>query len=117
MKKLAIQTAEQFERRQQAPPLPSDRPPTRKEVWDHFSFIFPERERDDLAVYCREAWVWYYVEAYNFRGWRKQPDWTEEDPVIDAAVPTEPFYPGSQKEWERRVYLALQAGEQMEVAA
>jgi hypothetical protein len=86
-----------------APELPTHRPPTKREVWDRYSFIYGDiKPPDELTRFCRDAWVWLYVEAFNFRAWRKQPDWVDGDPVIDAAVPTKPF-PPDQGFWTREV--------------
>lgn len=117
------------ERIQKAPELPTDRPATRREVWErnhaiYFDFKSHRRtpictERCDhdrpgeLEAFCREAWVWYYVDAYNHRDWRKQPDWTEGDPVIAEAVPDEMFYSGEKAKWTRTIQALLETSHRL----
>ena len=75
-----------------APPLPKGRPPTKKEVWDHYVHTYKDRKPfEELKTFCREAWAWMYLEYVNFHDWRKQPDWVEGDEIVDAAVPNSPF--------------------------
>lgn len=87
-----------------APPLPTDRPPTRREVWAHFHHRFfdlkehqesplcdPRCElgpNQELEAFCRDTWVWAYVQRFIHGTWDKQPDWSEGDPVIPEAVAT-----------------------------
>jgi hypothetical protein len=98
------------ERMMAAPKLPTDRPATKKEVWARYHFIYHDiKSPDDLASYCRDAWVWYFVEAVNFHQWRKQPDWVEGDPVIDEAVKWEPFQVGEWHAEVERLYQIAQS--------
>lgn len=91
-----------------APKLPAGRPCTKKEAWDHESWIWEGfKTHEELVIRARERWVWSYVSFFNFKGWRKQPDWTEGAPVIDGAVPSVPFYPDKQGEWAKVVYDCL----------
>lgn len=71
-----------------APPLPTNRPPTRRECFAYYSHVFKD-VKDDTAIaqHAREVWAWRYVEWVNGRGWRKQPDWVEGAPVIDVGLP------------------------------
>lgn len=70
-----------------APPLPTDRPPTKREAWDHYSHIYGSvKTPDELRIFVKEAWAWKYAAAWLL-GWRKQPDWVEGAPVLDDAVP------------------------------
>ena len=88
--------------------LPSNRPCTRKEAWDYESFIWAgHRDHEEIVVRARERWLWSYVSWFNFKGWRKQPDWAEGEPVIPGAVPTQPFYP-DQRTWAETIYACLE---------
>lgn len=107
-----------------APPLPEGRPPTRAEVWARNHAIYFDlkghsrtpsctdschiQEWGELEGFCKEAWVYYYVDAYNHRDWRKQPDWKEGDPVIPEAVPNRIFMAGDVSGWNRIVYGCLE---------
>lgn len=76
---------------QAAPPLPLDRPPTRAEVWANYHYIYKGFKPDDeITRLAKGKWVWAYVCWFNSRSWRKQPDWKEGDPVIEAGVPDVP---------------------------
>jgi hypothetical protein len=87
--------------------LPEKRPCTRKEAWDYESFLWADlKTHEELVARARERWVWSYVSWFNFKRWRKQPDWTEGDAVIEAAVPTKPFFP-DQRGWAETVYDCL----------
>ena len=60
-------------------------------------------------MFAREAWVWSYIQ-FRLRGWEKQPDWAEGDPVILEAVPTRNvFTPGEGhwQRWEKEIYRCL----------
>lgn len=76
-----------------APKPPLDRPPTRAETWAYYSHIYAD-DLENAAIRARNTWAWLYVYCFNFRGWRKQPDWKEGDPVIEAGIPNGPFFPG-----------------------
>ena len=107
------------ERVDNAPPIPTDRPPTRAEVWARYHHLYFDLKGHkptplctdkcqslpvgELEADCLADWVWGYVYFYNFEGWRKQPDWVEGDPVIEAAVPTEPFWSGEGAKWTKIV--------------
>lgn len=83
-----------------APALPADRPPTKQEVWDYFSHVFSDtKRRDDLIGFCRDYWVWSYVDFVNRRGWDKQPDWIPGQPVKSFAVPSQTFKAGEPHNW------------------
>lgn len=84
-----------------APLLPTHRPPTKSEVWARYSHIYEGvKSPDELKRFCLEAWAWFYVEAVNFRQWRKHPDWVDGDDVIEDAVPAGPFVAGRRHEPE-----------------
>jgi hypothetical protein len=118
-----------------APRLPANRPPTRREVWDRCHALYFDRKRHkarpdctercltderggELESFCRDGWVWYYVSAFNFNGWRKQPDWVEGDPVIEQAVPFRQFEVEQQSKWAETVYSCLaRAQQERKVAA
>lgn len=93
-----------------APPLPTGRPPTKLEVWEHYSHIYNGRKSaTELKTFCRGAWAWLYLEYVNFKGWQKHPDWVEGDVVIDAAVPRAAFQSGAyEKEIEQLWQVAHQ---------
>lgn len=75
-----------------APELPHDRPPTRREVWEYYSFIFRNhRSTEEIKDYCRNYWVEKYTYWFGIYNWRKQPDWVPGQPVIPEAVPTTLF--------------------------
>jgi hypothetical protein len=94
-----------LERLPKVPALPTERPPTRREVWEHYHGIYFDfkghsrsplctprclhNETRELESYCRDAWAWGYIQRFvsGMKGWDKQPDWVEGDPVIPAAVP------------------------------
>lgn len=93
-----------------APELPHHRPPTRREVWEHYSYVYRNLwEEERIRDFCKARWVDAYVSWYN-RGWRKQPDWKEGDPVIATAVPSRPFFPGDAT--QRIVYDYLNRARQ-----
>jgi hypothetical protein len=115
------------DREDSAPSFPTDRPPTRREVWARYHYIFFDRkghkvtpsckptclhtDEGELEGYCRGAWAWDYVSRFLFRGWDKQPDWVEGDPVIPAAVPSRdphPFTPGNWGACMKTVYELLE---------
>jgi len=103
------------DRVEKAPGLPADRPPTRAEVWSHYHAIYFDLKGHapstictprcnsappgELEAFCRDEWVWAYVYFYNFKNWRKQPEWLPGDPVIASAVPDQPFVAGAFHEW------------------
>ena len=71
-----------------APALPEDRPPTREECWNHYSIYFAGvKPTEKIVTFARDQWAWMYVTWVNTRGWRKQPDWVEGDPVRSENVP------------------------------
>lgn len=89
-----------------APELPHHRPATRREIWEHYSYIYRNLwDEDRIRDFCKTRWVDTYVSWYN-RGWRKQPDWKEGDPVIERAVPRRLFYPGDPAQRIVYDYLA-----------
>jgi hypothetical protein len=91
-----------------APMLPTNRPPTKREVWDRYSYIYGEiKGEDELRRFCRDAWAWHYVSWFNFKAWRKHPDWVDGDAVIYDALPREPF-PPDQGFWNREVERLFQ---------
>jgi hypothetical protein len=119
-----------------APRLPANRPPTRREVWErcHDAVLRPEAPQGPSGLHravlertrraasskrsARDGWVWYYVSAFNFNGWRKQPDWVEGDPVIEQAVPFRQFEVEQQSKWAETVYSCLaRAQQERKVAA
>lgn len=111
-----------------APKFPEGRPPTRREVWEHYHHIFFDRkghketpackptclheDEGELEGYCRDAWVWAYMSRFLFHGWDKQPEWVEGAPVIPAAVPSRSldrpsFVAGDWKRNVAKVYELL----------
>jgi hypothetical protein len=120
-------TLKQFipdDRLEKAPGLPTDRPPTRAEIWAHYHAIYfdlkghapstlctprcvtkPEKE---LEKFAGDEWVWAYVYFYNFKGWRKQPEWLPGDPVVASGVPDQPFQSGAYIEWKRIVVKMIE---------
>ena len=86
-----------------APTVPTHRPPTKREVWDRYSFIYGDvKPPEELSRFCRDAWMWSYVSWVNFKGWRRHPDWKDGDPIIYEAVRKEPF-PPDQGYWTREI--------------
>lgn len=72
-----------------APAMPTDRPPTKEEVWAYWSHqLDGVKTTDEIKLFARGSWAWAYVYEVNFRGWRKHPDWVPGDPVIHEATPT-----------------------------
>ena len=70
------------------PALPEDRPPTREECWSYYNSYFAGvKKTQDIVRFARDQWAWMYVTWVNTRGWRKQPDWVEGDPVRSENVP------------------------------
>ena len=70
------------------PPLPEGRPPTREECWNYYSLYFAGlKNQHDIIRFARDQWAWMYVTWVNTRGWRKQPDWVEGDPVRVEGIP------------------------------
>lgn len=90
-----------------APGLPHDRPPTRAEVWAHFSHVYRSgvKSGDELRDYCKARYVDGYAYWHGIYQWRKQPDWMPGDPVIPAAVPASL---GPDQPRTRIVYECLQ---------
>jgi hypothetical protein len=77
-----------------APLIPTHRPGTKREVWERYSFIYGDiKTPEELRVFCRDAWVWDYVYAVNFKGWRRHPDYMDGEAIIYEAVRREPFPP------------------------
>ena len=102
-------------RLQAAPPWVTGRPPTRREVWERLHYIHhdlkghkphelcnaacvrkPEKE---LERFCALWWSSCYVQWFNFRGWRKPPDWVEGDPATPEAIPTDIFQLDAMYQW------------------
>ena len=76
------------DRWQSAPPIPLDRPPTRAEVWAYVEHLYHDlKTEDERKAFAAQMWAGNYAWWVNWNGWNKQPDWTEGDPVIPAAVP------------------------------
>lgn len=77
------------------PKMPSDRPPTKEEVWAWVSHMYGGIfEVPKLKELAREKWAWSYIYAVNFEGWRKHPDWVPGDSVVADATPVGPISPG-----------------------
>lgn len=88
-----------------APPLPTHRPITKREAWEHYHAVYFDfkghrqtsacqpscnhRNPGELEAFCRDAWVWDYVSRFvgAGKGWDKQPDWKDGDPIVPEAVP------------------------------
>lgn len=100
------------ERMMQAPVLPPHRPPTKAEYWARYSFVYEGIwSVEKIKLFCKVNWAWAYVYAFNFRAWRKHPDWSEGQPVIHEAVPSDVFEAGSKyvEEVERLWNIARSA--------
>lgn len=98
------------DRLERAPALPTNRPATRHEIWERNWFLYHDlKDRDEIAQMSKRAWVMNYVWHFNFRGWRKHPDWAEGQPVALEAVPTVTvFWLGDVYENERILYACLE---------
>lgn len=97
------------ERLAQAPLLPADRPPTRREVWDReFALYHDIKTHDEMAARARTAWAYAYTRWFNTKGWRKQPDWVEGDPVFEDCVPAGPLWWVDVLKNERDIYACLE---------
>jgi len=76
------------DRWESAPPLPTDRPPTRAEVWAYTEHMYAGlKTEQELQAHAAFAWAGTYVYWVNFNNWDKQPDWTPGDTVVRNAVP------------------------------
>lgn len=61
-----------------APALPTQRPPTRAECWNHYHHYFQGlKPYDQIVKFAKTQWAWFYVRWVNIHGWDKPPDWTE----------------------------------------
>lgn len=59
-----------------APPVPTDRPPTRAEVWAYVSHVYEGLwDEAKMKAHAKACWAGNYVRWVNFLGWRKKPDW------------------------------------------
>ncbi len=59
-----------------APDFPTDRPPTRAEVWAYISHVYAEVwTTDKMEAHAKACWVGNYVRWVNLHFWRKKPDW------------------------------------------
>lgn len=76
------------DRWQSAPELPTDRPPTREEVWAYTEHMYADlKTRQEMQAHAAFAWAGTYVYWVNHNNWGKQPDWIPGAPVIASAVP------------------------------
>lgn len=91
-----------------APRYPTDRPPTRKEVWEYNQHFFPHRSREELAGKAKWDWLYAYVYFVNMRDWRMPPDWVQGDSAPPAACPKGPIF---GDEMQSVVYALLEAKE------
>jgi hypothetical protein len=105
-------------RHENAPPMPFDRPPTRAEVWAHVQHYYSGGDKTEaqLQAMARDRWAGNYVYWVNFNGWKKQPDWTEGDPVIEAGVPTKPFEAGHGRSYYNDVRALLERARERKAA-
>ena len=89
---MSVYPPEIEDRWQTQPKMPSDRPPTKLEVWawvvHMYGPLFEEQKLRDLA---RDKWAWSYIYAVNFNGWRKHPDWVPGESVVADATPVGPI--------------------------
>lgn len=95
------------------PPMPTDRPATRAEVWAYAHHFYAAlKTEDDLRAWSKKMFVDNYIQAVNFNGWLNPPDWKEGEPVVPAACPTKPFLAGAKRRNTDEVYrlLELQKG-------
>ena len=61
-----------------APDFPTDRPPTRAEVWAYVTHVYDGLwDRKKMEAHSKACWAGNYVRWVNLHGWRKLPDWTE----------------------------------------
>ena len=80
------------ERYETAPRLPTDRPPTRREVWERLNHLYYDLKTPaQIATLAKGTWLFAYVWAVNLRGWDKPPDWQEGQAVVAAACPRAPI--------------------------
>lgn len=78
------------DRWESAPELPTDRPPTREEVWAYTEHMYADlKTPHELKAHAAFAWAGTYAYWVNHNGWDKQPDWIPGDEVIPAAVPAQ----------------------------
>jgi hypothetical protein len=107
-----------FDRMEKAPNLPHDRPPTRREVWDREHALYNGlKTHDEMKLRAKSSWVYAYCRWFNLKGWRKQPDWVEGDPVIEDAVPNvEVLYWADVYENERILYACLERARERRAA-
>jgi len=71
-----------------APDIPTDRPPTRAEVWAYVYHLYHDlKSENELKALAAGMWAGNYVYWVNFNAWAKQPDWTPGDPIVAAGVP------------------------------
>jgi hypothetical protein len=62
-----------------APEMPTDRPPTRAEVWAYITHVYEGLWTEDkMEAHAKACWAGNYVRWVNLHGWRKKPDWEGE---------------------------------------
>lgn len=92
-----------------APPIPTDRPPTRAEVWAHVQHYYEGvKTREEMEGFAKATFIGNYVRWVNLQDWRKPPDWTPGELEPPAACPTGPIYP---EQMQAKVYELLAAKE------
>ena len=71
-----------------APEIPTDRPPTRAEVWAYVSHVYNGLwDEEKMKAHAKACWAGNYVRWVNLLFWRKPPDWTEgEAKLIDGPI-------------------------------
>ena len=70
-----------------APDLPTDRPPTRAEVWAYITHVYEGLwTQDKMEAHAKACWAGNYVRWVNFQGWRKKPDSKGEGDDIELLV-------------------------------
>ena len=71
-----------------APKIPCDRPPTRRECWEYVEHYYKGvKTREDAILLAIRIFTGNYIHWVQTRGWDRQPDWTENDPIIPSACP------------------------------
>lgn len=88
-----------------APPVPTDRPPTRAEVWAHVRHYYADiKTEQEMRDFAAATWIGNYTYWVNVNGWRRQPDWKEGDGIVEEACPTGPIFPDEMHSKVRQLH-------------
>ena len=77
----------------EAPKIPWDRPPTRREVWEYVEHYYKGVKSYDecialaIRIFCGNYTRWVMV-----NGWEKPPNWKEGDKLVKAACPNRAMF-------------------------